>query len=148
MSHGSGIANESIGDPACIPWQNLINLSGSLNIIFWTISHLWSLYFGSTSYPKFSNTLLDSTAVLSADATTDGAKNIPWSIDLFIPRVGPTSLPSPGSVNLSPARSIRSFLPAIYAPFGAIPPPKFFIKDPTIISAPTSIGVLSSTNSQ
>ena len=34
------------------------------------------------------------------------------------------------------------------APFGAIPPPRFFISEPTITSAPTSNGSLFDTNSQ
>ena len=66
---------------------------------------------------------------------------------MFIPKVGPTSLPNPGEVNLSAASSTNSFLPAIYAPFGAIPPPKFFISEPTMTSAPKSVGSIFSTNS-
>ena len=53
----------------------------------------------------------------------------------------------PGDVNLSAHNSINSLFPTIYAPEVAIPAPKFFIKEPTAISAPTSIGSLSCTNS-
>jgi len=80
--------------------------------------------------------------------TTLGAKNNPCKRLLFIPKVGPTPFPSPGTVNLSAASSTKSFLPAMYAPFGAIPPPRFFISEPTITSAPTSNGSLFDTNSQ
>ena len=52
ISPGSGITLLSIGDPFCIPWQNFINFSLSLNIIFWTISTLGSLYFGLVLYPQ------------------------------------------------------------------------------------------------
>ena len=88
------------------------------------------------------------TAVLRLLATTLGAIKKPCNIDLWIPNVGPTSFPSPGNVSRSAANFIKSFLPTIYAPLGAIPPPKFLIKDPTAISAPTSIGSFSLTNSQ
>ena len=87
-------------------------------------------------------------AVFKADATTDGAKNIPFKNSLFAPSVGPTSLPCPGVVNLSAINSIYFFLPEMYAPFEAIPAPRFLISEPIIISAPTSIGLFSSTNSQ
>ena len=66
---------------------------------------------------------------------------------LFIPNVGPTSFPNPGAVNLSAANFTSSRFPAIYAPFGAIPPPKFLIKEPTITSAPIDVGSYLSTNS-
>ena len=104
--------------------------------------------FGSTSYPNFSNMLLANTAVFTLLATTEGAKNNPCNIDLVIPSDGPTSFPSPGAVSLSAAKFTKSFLPAMYAPFGAIPPPRFFISDPTITSAPTSNGSFLFTNSQ
>ena len=57
--------------------------------------------------------MLVKTAVLRELATTLGAKYSPCSICLFMPKVGPTSLPSPGHVSLSPASSTRSCLPAI-----------------------------------
>ena len=107
------------------------------------MSALFSLYFGSTSYPNSSNTLLVKTAVFKLDATTLGAKNNPCKIDLLMPRLGPTSLPSPGSVSLSPAKSTSFFLPAIYAPLGAIPPPKFLFKYLTFIFLKNYIGFLS-----
>ena len=81
-------------------------------------------------------------------ATTEGAKYNPCNIDLLIPSVGPTSIPSPGNVSLSPHNSIKSFLPTMYAPFGDIPPPRFLISDPTTMSAPTSVGSFLVTNSQ
>ena len=48
ISQASGITLESIGEADWIPWQYLINLLESLNIIFWTISALLSLNKGST----------------------------------------------------------------------------------------------------
>ena len=125
------------------------NLSGDVNSFqkqFQT--NLSSSNFGSTLYPNFSNTLLVKIAVFTLLHTTLGAKNSPCNICLFIPKLGPTSFPSPGAVSLSAHSLIKSFLPATYAPFGAIPPPKFFIRDPTTISAPTSIGSFLFTNSQ
>ena len=80
--------------------------------------------------------MLANTAVFKLLATTLGAKKSPCKICLFIPKVGPTSFPSPGAVKRSAAKATNSFFPAIYAPFGAIPPPRFFIRDPTITSAP------------
>ena len=80
-------------------------------------------------------------------ATTCGAKNNPFNRFVFCPNDGPISFPIPGAVNLSLHNFIKSFFPTIYAPDVAIPAPKFFIKDPTAISAPTSIGSFSSTNS-
>lgn len=80
--------------------------------------------------------MLANTAVFKLLATTLGAKNNPCKIDLFIPKLGPTSFPSPGAVSLSAAKLTNSLVPAIYAPFGAIPPPRFFINEPTITSAP------------
>ena len=148
MSHGSGIEFESTGEPIWIPWQYLINGFFSPKLIVWTISALFSLYFGDGLYPSFSKILLANTAVFKLLATTLGAKNSPCNICLFIPKVGPTSFPSPGDVRRWLASSTKSFLPAIYAPFGAIPPPKFFINEPTITSAPTSKGSFVWTNSQ
>ena len=148
ISHGTGSTYESIAEPDCIPWQYFINLFSSLNIIFCTISALGSLYFGSTWYPRLSKTLLVRIAVFNAFATTFGAKYNPCKNCLFIPSVGPTSFPSPGSVSLSAHSFIRSFFPTMYAPLGAIPPPRFFISDPTTMSAPTSVGYFFVTNSQ
>ena len=116
--------------------------------MFWTISALSSLYFGSTSYPNLSITLLVSIATFRALATVCDAINNPCKKLLFEFRDGPISFPSPGAVSLSAHNSTKSFLPTIYAPFDAIPPPKFFISDPTQISAPISIGSLYDTNSQ
>ena len=112
------------------------------------MSALSSSNFGSTLYPNVSSTLLVSIAVFTLAFTTDGASNKPNNSCLFIPSVGPTPFPSPGTVSRSAASSTSSFLPAIYAPFGAIPPPRFFISEPTITSAPTSSGSLVFTNSQ
>ncbi len=148
ISHGSGIEFESTAEPFCIPWQNFINFSGFPNSIVCTISDLSSLYFGDTLYPNFSNSLLANTAVFRLLATTLGAKYIPCKKLLFAPKVGPTSFPCPGDVSLSAQSSTYFSFPATYAPLGAIPPPKFFIREPTITSAPTSNGVFLSTNSQ
>ena len=147
MSLGNGITFESIGEPIWIPWQNLTKFSSLPSLIVWTISALTSSYFGSTSYPNFSNILLANIAVFTLDATTCGAKNKPFSNCVFCPNDGPISFPIPGAVNLSAHSSIKSFLPTIYAPDVAIPAPKFFINEPTAISAPISIGSLSCTNS-
>ena len=75
------------------------------------------------------------------------AKNNPFNKFIFWFKEGPISFPIPGAVNLSAHNSTKSFLPTIYAPLVAIPAPKFFIKEPTAISAPASIGSFSSTNS-
>ena len=112
------------------------------------MSALSSLYIGSVLYPSSSIILLVNTAVFKLLATTLGAKNNPSKNCLLTPNVGPTSFPSPGAVNLYATKLIRSSLPTTYAPFGAIPAPKFLIKEPTAISAPTSIGSFSVTNSQ
>ena len=105
-----------------------------------TISVLFSFDLGVTLYPKFSITFAVNTAVFKLFATTLGAMNNPCNIFLFIPNDGPTSFPSPGNVSLSETSSIKSCFPTTYAPFGAIPPPKFLINDPTNISAPNSLG--------
>ncbi len=65
---------ESIGEPSCIPWQNLIKFSSVPSFIVCTMSALISSDLGSTSYPNFSNILLGNIAVLTLDATTCGAK--------------------------------------------------------------------------
>ncbi len=67
---------------------------------------------------------------------------------MLAPSDGPTSFPKPGAVSLSAISSTYVLFPATYAPFCAIPPPKFFISEPTIMSAPISNGVCASTNSQ
>jgi hypothetical protein len=77
MSHGSGITFESTGDPICIPWQNFISFSLSLNSMVCTISDLFSSYFGLTLYPKALAILLANTAVFKLFDTTCGAKNNP-----------------------------------------------------------------------
>ena len=59
----------------------------------------------------------------------------------------PNSAPIPGAVKRYEDNSTKSFLPTIYPPVGAIPPPGFFIKEPAMISAPTSIGSFVSVNS-
>jgi len=46
-----------------------------------------------------------------------------------------------------PISSTKSFLPTIYPPVNARPPPGFLINEPAIISAPTSVGSLVSINS-
>ena len=51
------------------------------------------------------------------------------------------------AMNLDEICSIAYLVPTIYAPVGAIPPPAFFISEPTIMSVPTSLGSLFSTNS-
>jgi len=147
MSPGSGITLLSIGEPFCIPWQNFINFSLLPKWIVCTISALFSLYFGSTLYPNSSNILLANTAVFKLLATTCGAKNSPFNKLVFWFNDGPISFPIPGAVSLSAHISTNSFFPTIYAPLVAIPAPRFFINDPTTISAPTSIGSFSSTNS-
>ena len=53
----------------------------------------------------------------------------------------------PGAVNLYEIFSIYSAFPAMYPPLKAILPPGFLIREPTIISAPTSVGSLVSANS-
>ena len=106
-----------------------------------TISALFSLYFGSTLYPNSSNILLANIAVFKLLDTTCGAKNSPFSKFVFWFSDGPISFPIPGAVSLSAHSSTN------YAPLVAIPAPKFFINDPTAMSAPTSIGSFSSTNS-
>ena len=95
---------------------------------------------------NFSNILLANTIVFNELATTDGAKNKPFKYFVFWPIDGPISFPSP--VSLSATRDIKSFLPTTYAPLVAIPAPKFFINEPTAMSAPTYIGSFSVTNSQ
>ena len=100
------------------------------------MSVLFSSHFGSTLYPSFSKTFAVKIAVFKLLATTDGAKNNPCNIFLFIPSVGPTSFPSPGNVSLSATKLIKFFFPTTYAPLGEIPPPRFLIRDPTKISAP------------
>ena len=65
---------------------------------------------------------------------------------MFCPSDGPISFPSP--VSLSATSAIRSYFPTTYAPFVAIPAPRFFINEPTAISAPTYIGYFVVTNSQ
>ena len=52
-------------------------------------------------------------AVFIAEFTTDGAKYNPSKNCLFSPKDGPTSLPSPGTFNLSAHNLIKSFLPVI-----------------------------------
>ena len=111
------------------------------------MSVLISVDFGLTLYPKFSITFAVNIAVFKLLDTTLGAINKPCSIFLFIPNDGPTSLPSPGNVNLSATNSIKSCFPTTYAPFGAIPPPRFLINDPTKISAPKSLGSILFVNS-
>ena len=65
-----------------------------------------ALVFIATYIYKFSKT-----AVFKLADTTLGAIKIPCKIDFVIPKVGPTSFPSPGTVNLSATRSIRFFFP-------------------------------------
>ena len=62
-------------------------------------------------YPSSSSAKLASIATFKLEPTAFGAIYNPRSISLFIPRLGPTSKPSPGTVSLSPASSIKSFLP-------------------------------------
>ena len=90
----------------------MISFDSSSNIIFCTISHLFSLYLGSTLYPKASNTLLVNIAVFKLDATTLGAKNSPCKILLLAPKLGPTSLPSPGREADGPPRHPKLSLKA------------------------------------
>ena len=52
-----------------------------------------------------------------------------------------------GAVKRSATMLINSLLPATYPPVEAIPPPKFFIKDPTTTSAPMCPGSNFSTSS-
>ena len=130
-----------------MPWQNFTKLSSVPSFIVCTISALISSDFGSTSYPNFSKILLANIAVFTLDFTTCGAKNNPLSNWVFCPNDGPIAFAIPGAVILSAHNSIKSHLPTTFAPYGAIPAPKFFINDPTAISAPTSIGSLSCTNS-
>ena len=112
------------------------------------MSALSSKYLGSALYPSSSIILLVNIAVFKLLATTLGAKNKPSKNCLFAPKEGPTSFPSPGAVNLSATSLINFSFPTTYAPFVAIPAPKFFISEPTAISAPTSIGSFSPVNSQ
>lgn len=80
------------------------------------MSDLNSLYLGDTENPSFSNNLLANTAVFRLLATTLGARYIPCKKLLLAPSVGPTSLPCPGEVSLSPARFTYFSFPAMYAP--------------------------------
>src|SRR5574344_10245 len=80
--------------------------------------------------------------------TTIGAKYNPISKLRLNPKLGPISLPCPGTFSLSAHNLIKSFFPQIYAPLLAIPAPKFFIREPTTISALTSVGSNKSHNSQ
>ena len=82
-----------------------------------------------------------------ADAVTVGARKNPWKKEVFRLREGPISLPRPGQVILYEAFSTYSFFPQIYPPLGARPPPGFLINDPTIKSAPRSVGSIFSANS-
>ena len=66
---------------------------------------------------------------------------------LFKLKFAPNSFPIPGAVKRSATIWINALFPATYPPVGAIPPPRFFIKDPTTTSAPTWPGSLVSTNS-
>lgn len=93
ISYGVGIAVESIAEPFCIPWQNLMSFLSSPNSIVCTISTLGVLNFGLTLYPNFSIILLANIAVFKLLATTLGAKYKPCKIFLFAPRDGPTSFP-------------------------------------------------------
>lgn len=117
ISYGVGTAVESIADPICIPWQNLICFSASPNSIVCTISALCSSNLGDTLYPSFSISLLAKIAVFILLATTLGLKYNPCKNPLFAPKVGPTAFPSPGAVSLSAISSTYFFLPATYAPF-------------------------------
>ena len=87
------------------------------------------------------------TAVFKAPLTALGAKNIPLNKELFWLKLAPNSFPIPGAVSLSATILIKSVLPAIYPPVDAIPPPRFFINEPTVISTPTWPGSLVSTSS-
>lgn len=77
------------------------------------MSALFSLNFGSTLYPNFSNILLANIAVFTLLATTLGAKNNPFKNNVFWFNDGPISFPIPGDVNLSAHKFIKSFLPTI-----------------------------------
>ena len=87
------------------------------------------------------------TAVFKALFTALGAMKIPLKNELFKLKFAPRSFPIPGAVNLSATIWIKSAFPATYPPVEAIPPPKFFIKDPTTTSAPICPGSSFSTNS-
>ena len=99
------------------------------------------------SKPRCSNMLAASTAPLRAAAVTTGERKSPWENSLVTPRDAPTSFSSPGVVSLAAHLDIHSADPQIYPPIGARPPPGFLIREPTIISAPTSDGSIVSTNS-
>ena len=86
-------------------------------------------------------------AVFKAELTAVGALNTPLKKELFKLKFAPCSLPIPGAVNLSATKLTKSLFPAIYPPVEAIPPPRFFISEPTTKSAPTSPGSLFSTSS-
>ena len=87
------------------------------------------------------------TAVFKALLTAFGAMKIPLKKELFKLKFAPKSLPIPGAVKRSATMLINSLLPATYPPVEAIPPPKFFIKDPTTTSAPMCPGSNFSTSS-
>ena len=77
-----------------------------------------------------------------AELTTRGLIYNPKRNILLALPDGPTSFPWPGTFNLSAHNSINFFLPQMYAPFVAMPAPKFLIRLPTTRSAPTSVGSL------
>ena len=77
---------------------------------------------------------------------TFGAKKNPSYRSCKCPIVAPSSV-QPGAVNCNLAFSTKSFLPTIYPPVLARPPPAFLIKDPAIKSAPYSVGSYFSANS-
>ena len=144
---GIGVTYPFTGDNDWIVLQNSSSGSGEPNVIFWIISVLFSLNFGEESYPISSKIFEARTAPLTASQTTDGAINKPWKINRCWLNIAPPSEPIPGAVSLTAERSTRSSFPAIYPPASTIPPPAFFINEPAIKSAPTSVGSLVSTNS-
>ena len=142
-----GVKLESTLQDSWIAFANNSNFLLECNFIAWTISLLGSSNFGIISYPKSSKTFAKRRATFIDSIVVLLEKYKPCKTFRFVPKLNPSSFPIPGAVRVFAQYSIKSFLPEIYPPVIAIPPPRFLIKEPAIISAPISIGSLISVNS-